>query len=247
MSGLSEGVAQAMEGLGLKAMAVTWRRQEATADRRPPNARVAEALEAERAERASRAAQRRTVRARLPLQSAHLVDLWHDADRGLDPARVDVLGRLSWVRRGASVVLVGATGTGKTWLACALANEAIAAVCSVEVWAIPDLLAEWQRSPEDVPALRRRLARLDLLVLDEWGVEALRESGRQPLRRIVLDRLDRKSLLIVSSRPIARWRRWLGSDLAAASLVDRIESGSQVIEFQGKSLRGRRGLAAAEA
>lgn len=247
MSGLAQNVTQAMEGLGLRAMAMAWRRQEEAKDRRGANPRLAEALEAERAERATKAMKRRTVVARVPQRSAFLgnQEVWYPAARRLDPAVIQLLRNLNWIQRGTSLVFFGPTGTGKSWLASGLANEALAAGRSVEVWRVPDLIAEWNRCPERVRALRRRLARLDLLVLDEWGGERLAVGHPEILRRIVTSRLDdgapedRRSILFTSPVDPARWSGWLGGDHIAEGLADRIIHGSQVIQLHGPSLRGR--------
>lgn len=236
------GVVAAMTELGLKGMAAAWQRQEEAKDRRGANVRLAEALDLERAERTGKAASRRLAQAHLPQGEADLTEVWEAPSRGLIPSQLAALARLTWVKNGASLAFVGATGTGKTWYACAYANAALAAGYSVEVWTLPDLLAEWRRFPENVLALRRRLARVDLLVLDEWGGEALRPGDTDALRRIVLSRLHAKpkSLLLTSARPISGWRAWLGSSLEADSLVDQLENGAQVIPFQGGSQRRRR-------
>lgn len=240
MSG--RAVVAALEELGLKGMAAAWQRQEAARDRRGANVRLAEALDLERAERTGKATSRRLARARLPQGEAALEDVWEAASRGLRRSQLQALARLTWVKNGASLAFVGATGTGKTWLACAYANAALAAGYTVEVWTVPDLLAEWHRFPENILTLRRRLARVELLVLDEWGGEALRPGDTDVLRRIVLSRLHAKpkSLLLTSARPMSGWRAWLGSSLEADSLVDQLENGTQVLQFQGASLRRRR-------
>ncbi|WP_313913068.1 ATP-binding protein [Tahibacter sp.] len=237
-------VVEQLEALGLTHMAVLWARQERAEDPREAGARLAELVGAERSGRADGVLGRRRAAARLEQPSADLRDLRHPAERRLDGAVVRALGKLAWVEAGSHLVFTGGTGTGKTWLSCAMANAAIEQGRSVQAWAVPDLLAEWQASGDRLHLFRRRLGKLDLLILEDWGVERLRPEDASVIRRVVMDRIDRKSLLIASALPPSAWRQWLGGSLVADGLVDRLEAASQVIGLEGGSLR-RRGVRAA--
>ncbi len=230
-------VVEALERLKLRHMAAAWERQEANRDRRGAAPRLAELLEAELGSRKTRGADRRRAMARLEQPSADLRDLLWLPERGLSRDVVKVLGGLSWLKSGTHLVLTGGVGVGKSWLACAFANAAISKGCSVQSWTVPDLLAEWHLLKEKACLFRRRLARLDLLILEDWGMERLRPDDAEVLRRIVMDRVDTKSIIIPTKLPVAEWGDWLGSASFAASLVDRIEAAAQVVHLEGLSLR----------
>lgn len=135
------------------------------------------------------------------------------------------------------LVFTGGVGVGKSWLACALANKAIGRGHSVQSWAVPNLLAEWHLVGEGAYLFRRRLAKLDLLVLEDWGEERLRPDDAEVLRHILMDRIDARSIIIPTALPVSEWGEWLGKASFAASLVDRLEAASQVIELEGPSMR----------
>lgn len=230
-------VLAALETLKLSAMAAAWERQEANRDRRGAAIRMAELLVAELANRKTQVADRRRTSARLEQPSADLRDFRWQAKRNLSREFVKVLSELSWLKSGTHLVLTGGVGVGKSWLACALANKAIGKGYSVQSWAVPNLLAEWRLLGDDAYLFRRRLARLDLLILEDWGMERLRADDAEILRRVLLDRIDTKSIVIPTKLPVSEWGDWLGSASFAASLVDRIEAAAQVIELKGTSLR----------
>lgn len=176
--------------------------------------------------------------AQLTEPSASLEDVWYRANRNLEPALIRSLTDCEWIKRGQHVLVTGATGRGKTWLACALANTALRAGSSVLFRDVPDMLADWGTADADgrLLKLRRRLARLDVLVLDDWGVEPLTGKDVQALRRILHDRSTSRSIILVSPNGPEEWRTWLG-DYVGDALVDRIESGGVSISLQGPSLR----------
>jgi DNA replication protein DnaC len=143
-----------------------------------------------------------------------------------------------WITRGQHVLITGATGIGKTWLACALGNAALRSGYSVLYRDVPDMLAEWETADArgTLTKLRRRLDRLDLLVLDDWAVEPLSDRDVQALRRVLHDRSSSRSIVLASPKGPAKWRAWLG-DYVGDALVDRIEAAAVSIALQGPSLR----------
>jgi DNA replication protein DnaC len=143
-----------------------------------------------------------------------------------------------WITRGQHVLITGATGIGKTWLACALGNAALRSGYSVLYRDVPDMLAEWETADArgTLTKLRRRLDRLDLLVLDDWAVEPLSDRDVQALRRVLHDRSSSRSIVLASPKGPAEWRTWLG-DYVGDALVDRIDAAAVSIALQGPSLR----------
>lgn len=230
-------IVETLGRLKLPHMAVAWERQEASRDRRGAAARLIELLESELANRKTRMVDRRRTSARLEQPSADLRDFRWGPERNLSQQALKILGGLPWLKSGTHLVLTGGVGVGKSWLACALANKAISQGYSVQSWAVPDLLAEWHLVGEGAYRLRRRLARLDVLVLEDWGEESLRPGDAKFLRHILMDRIDSKSIIIPTKLPVSEWGEWLGSESFAASLVDRIEAAAQVVHLEGPSMR----------
>lgn len=230
-------VLAALEKLKLSAMAAAWERQEANRDRRGASARMADLLLAELENRNTQAVDRRRNKARLEQPSADLRDFDCQPGRNLSQEALKVLGGLPWLKSGTHLVFTGGVGVGKSWLACALANKAIGRGHSVQSWAVPDLLAEWRREGDAAYLLRSRLAKLELLILEDWGMERLHPDDAEILRRILQDRIDARSIIIPTALPVSKWGEWLGKASFAASLIDRLEAASQVIELEGPSLR----------
>ena len=128
--------------------------------------------------------------------------------------------------------VAASTGVGKSWLACALGHKA---------WR-DDRSVSYQRVPRLFDALA--LARVDLLILDDWGLSTLTQDQGRDLLEIVDDRCDRGSLLITSQVPVSRWHEVIADPTLADAILDRIVHRAHRIELKGPSLRRR--LVAAE-
>lgn len=228
-----------LRALRLLGMAEALEIQDTRGDTRPFADRLHVLIEAEQHSRATATLQNRLARADVPWPSADVAHLWSRPERGFTTVMAKAWARCSWAQRGQHLIITGDTGTGKTWLACALANAAMRLDLTVAYWNVPDLLAGWGAAQGDheEPSFRRRLAKVDVLMLDDWGVEPLNDEDVAFLRRVILDRVDTKSLVIVSSAPIKTWREWLGGHLLAASVVDRLEKGAHRVALEGASLR----------
>lgn len=228
-----------MRQLRLHGMAAAWEWQVSSGLGLSTEQRVKALLEAEQSGRESRRVERRGSAAGLDQPSAFVDSFVCYPSRGLSSKRFKALTGLSWLRENAHLVFTGATGTGKSWLACALARKAISDGYTVESWAVSDLLAEWRRSGKQACRFRRHLKRLDLLVLEKWGYEPLSDEDLHVLTRVVGDRLDTRSLVVVSSIPQSAWLGWLHRSPAGESLIDRLKYASELIELRGTSVRGQ--------
>src|SRR6202162_4926370 len=148
----------------------------------------------------------RASRAKLR-QAATVEDVDYRADRQLDRTLFLKLSTCQWIRDHRHAIFTGKTGLGKSWLACALGHKACRENLSVLYYRAPRLLAALALARGDgrYAKLLRSLARVNLLVLDDWGPETLTAEQRRDLLEIVEDRYDRGSLLIASQVPIERW------------------------------------------
>lgn len=204
-------------------------------------------LEEEAAERANSALANRLRRARLR-QQACLEDIDWRAQRGLDRALVRELASCRWLREHRPVLITGPTGVGKTWLACALGNQAAREGHSVRYTRLVRLLDELAtaRLAGSSARLLRTLARVELLVIDDWAMTELTAAQRLDLMEVVDDRHERGSTILATQVPVDRWHAAIGDPTYGDAILDRLVNGAHRIELRGESMRRARGKAGRE-
>ena len=202
-------------------------------------------VDREATSRANKRLARRLREARLR-QSAVVEDVDFRAPRGLDRALFQKLASCEWVRDHHHLVVVGPTGIGKSWLACALGHKACREGFAVLYKRATRLFSDLTQARGEgrLPRLLTALERIRLLIIDDWGPEPLNAEQRRDLLEIVDDRDDRSSLLITSQVPVSRWHEVIGDPTLADAILDRILHRAHRIELKGPSLRRR--LVAAE-
>ncbi len=159
--------------------------------------------------------------------------------RGLDRALFKALATSDWVREHQHLVITGPTGTGKSWIACALGHKACRDGFSVLYKRAPRLFADLAQARGE-GRLRRfmtTIERTDLVIIDDWGPESLNAEQRRDLLEIVDDRYDRGSLLITSQIPVPAWHDVVGDPTLADAILDRVLHTAHRIELKGDSLR----------
>jgi len=181
---------------------------------------------------------RRLREARLR-QAAVVEDVNLHAPRGLDRALFQKLATCQWLRDHHHLVIIGPTGIGKSWLACALGHKACRDSFSVLYKRASRLFGDLgqARGEGRLPRLLTALERVRLLIIDDWGPEPLNAEQRRDLLEIVDDRYDRGSLLITSQVPVNRWHEVIGDPTLADAILDRIVHRAHRIELKGPSLR----------
>jgi DNA replication protein DnaC len=178
----------------------------------------------------------RTARLR---QAATVEDVDFRAPRGLDRGLFRKLASCQWVHEPHHLIIIGPTGIGKSWLACALGHKACREGLSVLYKRTGRLFAELAMARGDgrLPQLMRTLERVRLLILDDWGLEPLTAEQRRDLLEIVDDRYDRGAMLITSQVPVDRWHDVVGDPTLADAILDRIVHNAYRLELTGDSLR----------
>jgi DNA replication protein DnaC len=177
--------------------------------------------------------------ARLRHPQACVEDVDYRTPRGLDRALFQRLATGQWIAEHRSLLVVGRTGTGKSWLSCALAQRACRDNYSVLYQRLPRLFPDLALARGDgrFPRLMRALGGVNLLVLDDWGPETLTPEQRRDLLEILEERYGRGSTIITSQIPIERWHDVIGDPTLADAILDRIVHNAYRIELVGESLR----------
>ncbi len=190
-------------------------------------------------------AERDTNRLRLRLKQAKLrltatvedVDFRHP--RGLDKSLVLALAGCRWIREHHNVIITGPTGVGKSFLACALAHKACREGFRVLYLRAPRLFDDLALAKAD-GRYRRVLAayaRIDLLVIDDWGLASLTEEQRRDVLEILEDRHDLRSTLVASQLPIEKWHKIIGDPTLGDAILDRLVHNAHKLTLKGDSLR----------
>ncbi|WP_281648513.1 IS21-like element helper ATPase IstB [Parendozoicomonas sp. Alg238-R29] len=196
-------------------------------------------LQAERLEREQRKQARLRRSAQIKQNTAYIEDVDYVAKRGFDRSAVESLCRCDWVTRNQFLLITGSTGTGKSWLACALANEAIRLGLSVLYKRFGLLLEELDIARKDgsLPKLRSHLTKVKLLVLDDWAMAPLTDTGRQDLLDLIEDRTGNGALIITSQLPVSEWHTYIEEPTLADAIMDRLIHRSHRLALSGSSMR----------
>lgn len=177
--------------------------------------------------------------AHLKYPQAAIEDIDARPARGIDRRTVMSLALGDWVTSGHSVLITGATGAGKSWLACALAQYACRRGYSAIYQRVPRLQEELRiRHGSGVfGKWLMQLAKTDVLVLDDWGMGAIDNATRSDLLEIIDDRAATRATIITSQLPIEHWHAWIGDATIADAILDRIMQRNHRLTLTGDSLR----------
>jgi len=172
-------------------------------------------------------------------QSACVEDLDLRTPRGLDRAVLAHLVDGAWIGRAENLLITGATGLGKSWIACALGHKACRDGRSVLYLRVPRLFEQLAIARGDGRCARllKTIARVDLLVLDDWGLATLTAGERRDLLEILEDRHGRKSTIVTSQLPVDAWHAVIGDPTLADAILDRLVHNAHRLELRGDSMR----------
>jgi DNA replication protein DnaC len=182
--------------------------------------------------------------ARLSVTDASLENVWCDPARGIDKSVIRELGTGKWIRNKQNVIVVGKTGVGKTFVGAALAQAAcrngMRALCT----RVPRLLHELgiARADGSYASVLSRLARLDVLVLDDFLIGPLKDQERRDLVEILEDRYGKSSTVVTTQVPTKNWHERLADPTMADAICDRVIHNAHVLALRGPSLREKKGM-----
>jgi|LNAP01.1.fsa_nt_gb DNA replication protein DnaC len=203
--------------------------------------RVQMLVEAEWAKRDTQRYERLIKAGKLRVQAAP-EDIDYRSSRGLEKAKVADLLTNQWIRHHRNVLLTGATGTGKTWLACAVAVNAARYGISILYQRAAIMLEAMAIAHEtgDIEKVRNQYARPQLLILDDFGLVGLIQRHKTDLLELV-ERRAEGSTIVAGQMPVGKWHEYIGDPAVADAIMDRLVYSSVKIELKGESLRKTRG------
>ena len=171
--------------------------------------------------------------------NACVEDIDYRHPRGIERPLLSALSSCQWVQRHQNLCITGPTGTGKTWLACALGNQVCRQGLSVRYLRLPRLFEQLRIAHGDgsYPRLMNQLAKIDLLVLDDWAIQKMAAPQRNDLMEIIEDRHGLKSTLIASQLPVEHWHEYIGEATLADAILDRLLHNAHRLPLRGESMR----------
>jgi DNA replication protein DnaC len=230
-----------MQALGLAGMSAAWREMstQGSGDDLAREEWLGLMLDREMAVRADRRLGNKLRSARLRFAEACIEDIDFATHRGIDRRNILSLAQGAWLKAHENLIITGPTGTGKTWLGCAFGRQAARLDHPVLYMRMPrlfDALA-LARLDGSFPRLADKLARVELLILDDWGTHSLSDQQRLDLLEIFEERYRRKSTLITAQLPVTAWHDMIGEPTIADAILDRIIHNAHRIALEGDSMR----------
>jgi DNA replication protein DnaC len=171
--------------------------------------------------------------------SASLEQLDYTEERGLDKNQVQRLSTCEFIKKGEGLFITGSTGTGKSYLASAIGQQACLLGLKVLYTNVAKLMSQLKMAKADGAHLKElaRIEKQDALILDDFGVQPLDNQSRSLLLDIIEDRHGKRSTIITSQVPVKKWHEVIGEETLADAILDRIVHQSIRIELYGESLR----------
>lgn len=195
-------------------------------------------LQSEEQQRINRRSERLNKKARFRYQ-ASLEELHSNSSRGLEKALVNQLATGEYINQGQAILITGATGCGKSFLASALGHHACAQGYKVAYYNLQKLLIKTKMARVDgsIYKLLEQISKTDLLIIDDFGLTHLEYQQQMDLMEIIEDRHAKRSTIIASQLPVASWYDVIGEETIADAILDRLVHSSFRVDLKGDSLR----------
>jgi DNA replication protein DnaC len=195
-------------------------------------------LDQEHLSRQQRKQERLVRQARFKLR-ASVAEIDYQHSRSITPAQIAQLAQPDWISRAQNLLITGPCGSGKTYLACAIGHNACLHGMRVRYYRLSRLLLELTQAKADGSYHRslQQLAKLQLLIIDDWGLEPLKAAQRNDLLEIMDDRHQSTSTLMISQLPTDQWYATIGDNTLADAILDRLMHNAHRLPLKGESMR----------
>jgi DNA replication protein DnaC len=238
---LQQPTIEKLHALRLSAMAEAWEQQARTPKVTDLSfdERFGMLVEAEHQARDNRRLQRLLRDAEFRMAEACVEDIKASPERGLPQAKLRQMILGGWIGDHLNVLLTGPTGVGKSFIACALGQMACRRGHRVAYRRLPRLFEEVSLAKADgsYSKLLSKLAKVDVLILDDFGLGTLRDTQRHDLLEVMEDRYGDRSTIVTSQLPISQWHEWVNDPTLADAILDRLVHNAYKVELTGPSLR----------
>jgi DNA replication protein DnaC len=242
---LTQPTIDRLQTMRLDALAAAWQEQQTQPEviRLGFDERFAMLIDAEWLYRENKRLARCLKEAKLRLSLACVEDIDYPVKRELDRAIIRQLTSCRWVDEHQNVVITGATGTGKTFVACALAQQACRKGHRAIYRRASRLTDELTlaRADGSYGRVLGRLARVDVLIIDDWGHAPMRDQERRDLVEVLDDRHGFRSTIMTSQLPVAKWHDHIGDPTNADAICDRVLHNAHRLVLKGPSRRKKEG------
>jgi DNA replication protein DnaC len=207
--------------------------------------RLALLLDREELERENRRLKRLLKLAQLKIRTATIEDLDYRSRHGLDRSQIASLAACDWIRAHQNVLIHGATGSGKSYLACALAHQACRQGLSALYTRAPRLFEELNLCHAD-GSFRKRLAaiaKVNILIIDDFAIAPIGPRERSDLLELLDDRVGTRASIVTSQLPVTDWHDYIGDPTIADAILDRLVHSAHRIHLEAKESMRKRAAA----